>query len=101
VAEGMPWVGKKLTDLDLHGRYELLPLAVRESEGDMKFNPRDDSVAAVGGLSYEKPIVRAKRALEACLVVSSSSFVERGCPEGLFRRRAWHSLSSSSYILAK
>lgn len=48
VANGSPWVGKKLRDLDLHGRYELLPLAVRKPEGEMKFNPRDDTVI-VGG----------------------------------------------------
>ena len=48
VAKDSSWVGKKLRDLDLHGRYELLPLAVRKPEGEMKFNPRDDTVMAGG-----------------------------------------------------
>jgi voltage-gated potassium channel len=50
VVEGSPWIGKKLRELDLHGRYELLPLAVRTSDGDMKFNPRDDTVVASGNV---------------------------------------------------
>jgi voltage-gated potassium channel len=48
IAEGSPWIGKKLKEMDLHGRYELLPLAVRKPDGDMKFNPRDDTVLASG-----------------------------------------------------
>jgi voltage-gated potassium channel len=48
VAEGSPWVGKKLKELDFHGRYELLPLATRKPDGEMKFNPRDDTAMASG-----------------------------------------------------
>jgi voltage-gated potassium channel len=48
VVEGSPWIGKKLKEMNLHGRYELLPLAIRKPEGDMKFNPRDDTVMASG-----------------------------------------------------
>ena len=48
VAEGSPWIGKKLKEMDLHGRYELLPLAIRKPDGEMKFNPRDDTVMASG-----------------------------------------------------
>jgi len=48
IVEGSPWVGKKLRELDIHGRYELLPLAIRKPDGDMKFNPRDDTVMAGG-----------------------------------------------------
>jgi len=48
IVEGSPWIGKKLREMDLHGRYDLLPLAIRKSNGDMQFNPRDDSVMASG-----------------------------------------------------
>lgn len=48
VPSGSPWMGKKLRDLDLRGRYDLLPLAVRRSDGSVKFNPADDTVMAKG-----------------------------------------------------
>ncbi len=48
VADRSPWIGKKLKEMDLHGRYELLALAIRKPDGDMKFNPRDDTVMAGG-----------------------------------------------------
>jgi voltage-gated potassium channel len=48
VVEGSPWVGQKLGKMDLHRTYDLLPLAIRSSDGDMKFNPRDDTVMASG-----------------------------------------------------
>ena len=48
VADGSPWIGKKLKEMDLHGRYDLLPLAIRKPDGDIKFNPRDDTVMASG-----------------------------------------------------
>lgn len=48
VGDGSPWIGKKLKEIDLRGRYELLPLAIRDPGGGMKFNPRDDTVAASG-----------------------------------------------------
>jgi voltage-gated potassium channel len=48
VVEGSPWIGKKLKELNLHGRYELLAMAIRKPDGDMKFNPRDDTVFAGG-----------------------------------------------------
>ena len=48
VVEGSSWIGKKLKDLNLHGRYDLLPLAVRKSDGSVKFNPRDETVMASG-----------------------------------------------------
>jgi voltage-gated potassium channel len=48
VADGSSWIGKKLKDLDLHGRYDLLPLAVRKPDGSIKFNPRDETVVASG-----------------------------------------------------
>jgi K+/H+ antiporter YhaU regulatory subunit KhtT len=34
--------------MDLHGRFELLPLAIRKPDGEMKFNPRDDTVVTSG-----------------------------------------------------
>ena len=48
VVEGSSWIGKKLKDLNLHGRHDLLPLAVRKSDGSVKFNPRDETVMASG-----------------------------------------------------
>ncbi len=50
VGERSPWVGKNLKEMDLHGRYELLPLAIRKADGDMKFNPRDDTVMGSGDI---------------------------------------------------
>jgi voltage-gated potassium channel len=44
LADGSSWIGKKLRDLGIQGRYNLLPLAIRKSDGEMKFNPREDSV---------------------------------------------------------
>jgi voltage-gated potassium channel len=48
IAEGSPWMGKKIKDLDLHGRFALVPLAIQKADGNIKFNPRVDSVL-VGG----------------------------------------------------
>ena len=48
VGEGSAWIGRRLKEMDLHRRYELLPLAIRKSEGEMKFNPRGDTVVASG-----------------------------------------------------
>lgn len=46
VAEGSVWIGKKLKELGVQGRYNLLALAVRTADGEMKFNPREDMVMA-------------------------------------------------------
>ncbi len=48
VAEGSPWIGKKLRQMDLTERYELLPLAIRKAGGDIVFNPRGDVAVASG-----------------------------------------------------
>jgi voltage-gated potassium channel len=48
VLDGSPWIGKKLREMGLHERYELLPLAIRKPTGDMQFNPRHDTVMASG-----------------------------------------------------
>jgi voltage-gated potassium channel len=48
VAEDSSWIGKKLAELDLHGRYDLLPLAIRQPDGAVKFNPRDQTLMASG-----------------------------------------------------
>ena len=40
VCEGSPWIRKRLKELDLRGRYDLLALAIRTRKGDVKFNPR-------------------------------------------------------------
>jgi voltage-gated potassium channel len=48
VAEGSSWTGKKLKELGMQGRYNLLPLAVRRADGEMKFNPREDTFMAKG-----------------------------------------------------
>ena len=42
------WIGKKLKDLGIQGRYNLLALAIRQSDGEMKFNPREDVTMAKG-----------------------------------------------------
>jgi voltage-gated potassium channel len=48
VADGSPWIGKRLREMDLRGRYDLLPMAIRKPGGDTKFNPRDDWFMAIG-----------------------------------------------------
>ena len=48
VGEGSPWSGKELKEMDLHGQFDLLPLAVRKPDGAIKFNPRGDTVMASG-----------------------------------------------------
>jgi voltage-gated potassium channel len=48
LADGSSWVGKKLEELGMQGRYNLLPLAVRTADGETKFNPREDTVMAKG-----------------------------------------------------
>jgi voltage-gated potassium channel len=50
VGGGSPWIGKKLKEIDLRGRYELLPLAIRKPVGGMIFNPRDDTIMASGDI---------------------------------------------------
>ena len=50
VLERSKWIGEKLKGLDLHGRFELLPLAIRKPDGDMTFNPRDDTPLASGDI---------------------------------------------------
>ena len=48
VAEGSSWIGKKLKELGMQGRYDLLALAVRRADGETKFNPREDTLIAKG-----------------------------------------------------
>jgi len=48
VADDSPWIGKRLREIDLRGSYDLLPLAIRKTDGNTRFNPRDDSVIASG-----------------------------------------------------
>jgi voltage-gated potassium channel len=48
VTEGSAWIGKKLKDIGMQARYNLLPLAIRKGEGEIKFNPREDTVVAQG-----------------------------------------------------
>ena len=48
LAEGSAWIGKKIMEMDLTGRYALLPLAIRKPDGAINFNPRGDMVMAGG-----------------------------------------------------
>jgi len=48
VGQGSPWIGKKLKEMDLHGRFDLVALAVRKPGGELKFNPGGDLALAVG-----------------------------------------------------
>jgi len=48
IGEGSPWIGKKLREMDLRGRFNLLALAVRQPDGELKYNPRDDTALASG-----------------------------------------------------
>jgi len=46
LSDGSAWIGKKLKELGIQGRYNLLALAIRTADGEMKFNPREDMVIA-------------------------------------------------------
>ncbi|MBZ5670960.1 MAG: potassium channel protein [Acidobacteriia bacterium] len=48
VGEGSPWIGKKLRETDLHGRFDLLALAVRKPDGELRYNPRAETALASG-----------------------------------------------------
>lgn len=48
VEGGSPWIGKKLHEVELHRRFDLLALAVRKPDGELKFNPRDDMALGSG-----------------------------------------------------
>ena len=48
VAKGSPWIGKKVKDIDLHRRYGLLPLAICKPDGDMEFDPHENTVVGNG-----------------------------------------------------
>ena len=48
VEENSSWIGKKLRDVNLHERFDLLVMAVRKPDGDVKFNPRHDTALARG-----------------------------------------------------
>jgi voltage-gated potassium channel len=48
VGEGSPWGGKKLQDMDLQRCFDLLALALRKPDGEVKFNPRADVALASG-----------------------------------------------------
>lgn len=43
LSESSAWDGKTLADVNLHERYDLLPLAVRHSTGELQVNPRGPS----------------------------------------------------------
>ena len=66
LVEDSPWIGKKLKEMDLHGRYELLPMAIRKPDGEMKFNPRGDTVMASGDvLVVMGDVANARKARDA------------------------------------
>jgi len=48
VGESSPWVGKTLHDSEIHRRFELLALAVRDPRGETKYNPQGDTVLQAG-----------------------------------------------------
>ena len=48
VGESSPWVGKSLHDSEIHRRFELLALAVRDPGGETKYNPLGDTVLKAG-----------------------------------------------------
>jgi voltage-gated potassium channel len=48
VGEGSPWIGKKLRETDLHERFDLLALAVRKPDGELKYNPSAETTLATG-----------------------------------------------------
>jgi voltage-gated potassium channel len=54
VGASSPWAGKTLRDLDLHGRYNLLPLALKEhahgEEPKLQVNPRDHTAVPGGSV---------------------------------------------------
>jgi Trk K+ transport system NAD-binding subunit len=49
-----PWAGKSLRELDLHGRYNLLPLALKETvagkEPRLDVNPHDQTIVSANAV---------------------------------------------------
>jgi voltage-gated potassium channel len=48
VGNESPWIGKALGDIDLHGVYDLLVLALRLPSGEVKYSPEDEVQLAAG-----------------------------------------------------
>jgi voltage-gated potassium channel len=48
VPEDSSWIGRKLVEVELYERYDLLALAIRKSDGGVKFNPPAETVLASG-----------------------------------------------------
>jgi voltage-gated potassium channel len=45
VREESPWVGRSLQEIDLHGHYDLLVLALCQPSGEMRYSPETDVLA--------------------------------------------------------
>ncbi len=50
LSESSAWDGKTLADVNLHERYDLLPLAVRHSTGELQVNPRGPATLHRGSI---------------------------------------------------
>lgn len=48
IGESSPWAGKTIQEMEIHRRYELLALAVRNSAGTMEYNPHGDTLLRPG-----------------------------------------------------
>lgn len=46
VGNESPWIGKGLQEIDLHGHYDLLVLAIRRPSGEMRYSPETDVLGA-------------------------------------------------------
>lgn len=46
LGEQSPWAGKSLHDTGIHRHFELLALAVRKPDGEIRYNPHGDTVLA-------------------------------------------------------
>ena len=45
VSEKSPWIGRSLREIDLHGHYDLLVLALCQPSGEMRYSPETDVLA--------------------------------------------------------
>jgi len=66
VGESSTWVGKTIHDSEIHRRFELLALAVRDPRGETTYNPQGDTVLKAGDvLIVMGDISQVRKAREA------------------------------------
>ncbi|MBZ5516790.1 MAG: TrkA family potassium uptake protein, partial [Acidobacteriia bacterium] len=66
VGESSPWAGKTLRDSEIHRKFELLALAVRDASGTTAYNPQGDTLLRSGDvLIVMGDVANVRKAREA------------------------------------